>query len=96
MNTTIHIQNKVMLINNCDKTPYEIWKGIPVNFKHFRVFGRKCYIKREDDMIGKFDSQVDKGILGGYSRKRKAYKCFNLRLIRIVERINVMIDETDG
>jgi hypothetical protein len=64
--------------------------------KHFRVFGSKCYIKREDDIIGKFDSRVDKGILVGYSSKRKAYKCFNLRIIRIVESINVMIDEIDG
>jgi hypothetical protein len=46
--------------------------------------------------MGKFDSQVDKGILVGYSRKRKAYKCFNLRLNKIVERINVTNDETDG
>jgi hypothetical protein len=65
------------------------------NVKHFRVFGRKCYIKREDGRIGKFDSRVDKGILVGYSRKRKAYKCFSPRLNRIVESINVTIDETN-
>jgi hypothetical protein len=49
-----------MLINNTDKTPYELWKGRPTNVKHFRVFGSKCYIKREDGRMGKFDSQVDK------------------------------------
>jgi hypothetical protein len=59
------------------------------------VFGSKCYIKREDNKIGKFDSRVDKGILVGYSRKRKAYKCYNLRLNKIVESINVNIDETN-
>jgi hypothetical protein len=59
------------------------------------VFGRKCYIKREDNKIGKFDSRVDKGILVGYSRKSKAYKCYNLRLNKIVESINVNIDETN-
>jgi hypothetical protein len=64
--------------------------------KQFRVFGRKCYIKREDDMIEKFDSRVDKGILVGCSRKRKAYKCFNIRLNKIVESIIVMIDEIEG
>jgi hypothetical protein len=37
-----------MLRNNTDKTPYELWKGIPTNVNHFRVFGSKCYIKRED------------------------------------------------
>jgi hypothetical protein len=41
MHTTFHIQNRVMLRNNIDKTPYELWKGIPTNVKYFRVFGRK-------------------------------------------------------
>jgi hypothetical protein len=60
-----------MLINNIDKTPYELWKGRPTNVKHFRVFGSKCYIKREDGIMGKFDSHVEKGVLVGYSSTRK-------------------------
>jgi hypothetical protein len=94
VHTTVHIQNRVMLRNNTDKTPYELWKGRPTNVKHFRVFGSKCYIKREDGRMGKFDSRVDKGILVGYSSTRKAYKCYNLILNKVVERINVTIDET--
>jgi hypothetical protein len=96
VHTTVHIQNRVMLRNNSDKTPYELWKGRPTNVKHFRVFGRKCYIKREDGRMGKFDSHVDKGILVGYSSTRKAYKCYNLRLNKVVESINVTVDETGG
>jgi hypothetical protein len=57
---TVHIQKRVMLRNNTDKTPYELWKGRPTNVKHFTVFGSKCYIKREDGRMGKFDSRVDK------------------------------------
>jgi hypothetical protein len=91
---TIQIQNRVMLRNNTDKTPYELWKGRPTNVKHFSVFGSKCYIKREYGRIGKFDSRVDKGILVGYSSTRKEYKCYNLRLNKVVESINVTIDET--
>jgi hypothetical protein len=94
VHTIVHIQNRVMIINNTDKTPYELWKGRPTTVKHFRVFGRKCYIKREDDKMGKFDSRVDKGILVGYSSTRKEYKCYNLRLNKVVENINVTIDET--
>jgi transposase InsO family protein len=37
VHTTVHIQNRVILINNTDKTPYELWKRIPANVKHFRV-----------------------------------------------------------
>jgi hypothetical protein len=55
-----------MLRNNTNKTPYELWKGIPTNVKHFRVFGSKCYIKREYVEIEKFDSRVEKGLLVGY------------------------------
>jgi hypothetical protein len=94
VHTTIHIQNRVMIINNTDKTPYKLRKGGPTNVKHFKVFGSKCYIKTKDGRMGKFDSHVDKGKLVGYSSTRKAYKCYNLRLNKVVENINVTIDET--
>jgi hypothetical protein len=64
--------------------------------KHFRVFKRKCYIKREDGRMGKFEYHVDKGVLVGYSSTRKSYKCYNLRLNKVVEIINVTVDETCG
>jgi hypothetical protein len=85
-----------MLRHNNDKTPYKLWKGRPKNVKHFRVFGSKCYIKREDNRMGKFYSPMDKGVLVGYSSTRKSYKCYNMRLNKVVERINVTIDETGG
>ena len=94
MHTIVHIQNRVMLRNNTDKTPYKLWKGIPANVKHFRVFGSKCYIKREDGRMGKFDSRVDKEVLFCYSSTRKSYKYYNLWLNKVVERINVTMDET--
>jgi hypothetical protein len=96
VHTTVHIQNRVMLRNNNDKTSYELWKERPKNVKHFRVFGSKCYIKREDGRMGKFDSCVDKGVLVGYSSTRKEYKCYNMRLNKVVESINVTIDEIGG
>ena len=33
MHTLVHIQNRVMLRNNTDKNPYELWKGRPAGFK---------------------------------------------------------------
>jgi hypothetical protein len=60
VHTTFHIQNRLILINNIEKTPYELWKGRSKNVKHFRVFRSKCYKKREDGKMGKFDSHVDK------------------------------------
>jgi hypothetical protein len=59
VHTSVHILNRGMLKRNSDKIPYELWKGRPKNVKHFKVFGRKFYIKREDGRIGKLDSRVD-------------------------------------
>jgi hypothetical protein len=93
VHTTIHIQNRLILRNKNDKTSYELWKGRPANVNHFKFFGRKCYIKREDGRMRNFDSRVDKGILVGYSSTRKEYKCYNLILNKVVKIINVTIDE---
>ena len=49
-----------------DKTPYELWFGHSPSVKYFRIFGRKFYIKRDDD-IGKFDPMRNEGIFLGYS-----------------------------
>ena len=86
-----------MLRNNTDKTPYDLWKGRPANVKYFRVFGSKCYIKREDGRMEKFNSRVDKGKHTCWVLEYKeTYKCFNLRLNKVVESINVMVDEIGG
>jgi hypothetical protein len=77
VHTIVHIQNRVMLINNTDKTPHELWKGRPTNVKHFIVFGSKCYIKREDGRMGKFDSRVVKGVLFGYSMMQEHRQLIN-------------------
>jgi hypothetical protein len=70
-----------------------LWFGRPTSVKHFRVFGSKCYIKRDEDNLGKFDSISNEGIFLGYSSKKKAYKCYNIRLHKIVESANVKIDD---
>ena len=41
VHTPVHIQNKVILRNNNERTFYDLWKGRPENVKHFKVFGRK-------------------------------------------------------
>ena len=80
-------------VNN-DKTPYELWYGWPAIIKHLKIFGRKCYIKKDDNDLGKYDSITDEGIFLGYSSTRKAYRCYNKRLNKIVESANVKVEET--
>jgi hypothetical protein len=43
--------------------------------------------------MGKFDSCVDKLVLVGYSSTRKSYKFYNLRLNKVLESINITINE---
>jgi len=75
--TVVYILNRGKIRFNSDKTPYELWKGRPTYVKHFRIFGSKCYIKRDDENLGKFDSRIDEGIFLGYSLRRKTYRCYN-------------------
>ena len=95
INTTMYTMNRVQIIKGMRKKPYELWFGHSLLVKYFIIFGRKCYIKRDDD-IGKFDPRSDKGIFLGYSLKIKAYRCFNHRTKIIVECTNVKIDEKLG
>ena len=93
VHTIVHILNKAHLIPNFDKTPYELWHGKPTSVKHFRVFGRKCFIKNNDEKLGKYDARADEGIFLGYASKSKGYRCYNKILHKIVESIDVRFDE---
>jgi transposase InsO family protein len=82
MHTVVHIQNRLILRNNTDRTLYELWKGIPLNVKHSRVFGSKCYIKEKMEEWKSLTlvwtkeyllvTQVQGKVLSGYSSTRKS------------------------
>ena len=55
------------------KTPYKLWKGRKPNVKYFRIFGSTCFILKDRENVGKFDSRNDEGIFLGYSSTSKAY-----------------------
>ena len=42
------------------KTSYELWKGRKQNVKYFRIFGSPCFILKDRENVGKFDSEVKK------------------------------------
>lgn len=90
----VYYINRAKLRINSDKTPYEWWKGRLVSVKYFRIFGSKCFMKINEDSPGKFYSWVDEGIFIRYSTRRKAYKCYNNRLWKLVESIDVNINES--
>jgi transposase InsO family protein len=89
----IHVLNKAHLRPQSDKTPYELWYGRPASIKHFKVFGSKCYIKNNDENLGKYDDRDDEGIFLGYSTNSKGYRCYNKRLHKMVDCIDIKVDE---
>ena len=44
--------------------------------------------------MGKFDSRSDEGIFLGYSSTSKAYRVYNKRTKKVMETMNVVIDES--
>jgi hypothetical protein len=93
INTTVHILNKACLRPQSEKTPYELWFGRLASIKHFKVFGSKCYIKNNDENLGKYDDKVDEGIFLGYATNNKGYRCYNKRLHKLVDCIDIKFDE---
>ena len=93
VNTTCHTVNRVYFRLNTKKTPYELWKGRKPNVKYFRIFGSTCFILKDRENVGKFDSQSDEGIFLGYPSTSKAYWVYNKRTKKVMKTINVVIDE---
>src|SRR3984885_12829257 len=87
------ILNKTNVRVNSTQTPHELWNGTTPTVKHFKIFGSNCYIKNTNEQLGKLEPRADEGILLGYSPHSKAYKCYNKRLGRIVDSIDVVVDE---
>jgi hypothetical protein len=89
----VHVLNKSHLRPQSDKTPYELWYGRHASIKHFKVFGSKCYINNNDENLGKYDDRADEGIFLGYATSSKGYICYHKRLHKMVECIDVKVDE---
>ena len=52
------------------------------------------FILGNDEKLGKFEPRADERIFLVYSSRSRAYKCYNKRLRKIVECIDVVIDES--
>ena len=61
--------------------------------KYFRIFGSTCFILKNRENVRKFDAQSDEGIFLRYSSTSKAYWVYNKRTKKVMEIVNVVIDE---
>ena len=96
INTACYTVNKVYFRLGTKKTPYELWKGRKPNVKYFRIFGSACFILNDRKNVRKFNSRSDEGIFMGYSSTSKAYLVYNKRTMKVMETMNVVIDESSN
>ena len=94
VNIVCHTVNRVYFRPGTKKTPYELWKRRKSNVKYFRIFGSTCFILKDRENVGKFDSRSDEGIFLGYSSTSKAYQVYNKRTMKVMETINIVIDKS--
>ena len=94
VNIACHTVNRVYFRLGTKKTPYELWKRRKPNVKYFRIFGSTCFILKNRENVGKFDSRSDEGIFLGYSSIGKAYRVYNKRTMKVMGTVNVVIDES--
>ena len=62
--------------------------------KYFRIFGSTCFILKDRENVGKFDSRSDEGIFVVYFSTSKAYRVYNKRTMKVMKTVNVVIDES--
>ena len=94
VNTACHMVHRVNFRPGTKKTPYELWKGRKPNVKYFRIFESICFILKDRENVGKFNSQSDEGIFLGYSSTSKTCRVYNKRTMKVMETVNVVIDES--
>nr|GFB27090.1 retrovirus-related Pol polyprotein from transposon TNT 1-94 [Tanacetum cinerariifolium] len=91
--TACFTQNRLIIHNHFDRTPYELMNKRKPNIKFFRVFGCRCYILNDYEDVGKLKAKGDIGVFVGYSKESAAFKIYNKRTRKIQESMNVNFDE---
>ena len=93
VNTACRTVNIVYFRLGTKKTLNELWKGRKPNVKYFKIFRSTCFILKDRENVDKFDSRSNERIFLGYSSTSKAYRVYNKRNKKVMETINVVIDE---
>ena len=86
--------NRVYFRLGTKKTPYKLWKRRKPNVKYFRIFGSTCFILKDKENVEKFDSRSNEGIFLRYSSTSNDYRVYNKRTKKVMETVNVVIDES--
>jgi hypothetical protein len=66
-----------------DITPYKILYDFKPSIDHLKVYDSPCYVLKPEATGRKLDQKTDIEILIGYNTKSKAYKIYDLKLIKL-------------
>nr|GFA83413.1 retrovirus-related Pol polyprotein from transposon TNT 1-94 [Tanacetum cinerariifolium] len=75
--TSCFIQNRSIIHQRFDKTPYELMNKRKSNIKFFRVFGCRSYLLNDYKDVGKLKAKGDIGVFVGYSKESAAFRIYN-------------------
>ncbi|GJX09904.1 retrovirus-related pol polyprotein from transposon TNT 1-94 [Tanacetum coccineum] len=93
VDTAYYTQNCSIIHRRFNKTPYELINGKKLNILFLHVFGDLCYPKNDRTDIGKLGAKDDIGFFIGYSATSYAYRNYNRRTKKIMETMNVTLEE---
>ena len=93
VNTACYTQNRTLINKDQNKTSYEIMANKKPTVRYFHVFGAKCFILKDYEQLGKFESKAHEGIFLGYSLKSKAYRVYVIDHKKVIESMNVTFDD---
>ncbi|GBM82191.1 Retrovirus-related Pol polyprotein from transposon TNT 1-94 [Araneus ventricosus] len=92
--TIVHAKNRCEHKLTSPRTTIEIWSGFKPSERHFRIFGSLAYVHIPKFKINKLQPRAKLGILVGYSLQTKGYRIFLPNENKVIETINVYIDES--
>ncbi|KAI8124587.1 Retrovirus-related Pol polyprotein from transposon TNT 1-94 [Lucilia cuprina] len=92
VNTAVYIRNRSITKILTDKTPFEIWHGKKPNVAHFRIFGSPV-VALDKTHTKKFSAKGKDYIFVGYSTTAKAYRLFDVKERKIVDKRDVIFCE---
>ncbi|GJZ11738.1 putative ribonuclease H-like domain-containing protein, partial [Tanacetum coccineum] len=89
VSTACYVQNRVLVVNPHNKTPYELFRGLKPALNFMRPFGCHVTILNTLDHLGKFDGKSDECFFVGYSLSSKAFRVYNTRTRKVEENLHI-------
>nr|GEU63793.1 putative ribonuclease H-like domain-containing protein [Tanacetum cinerariifolium] len=93
INTACYVQNRALVVNPHNKTPYELFRGRTPALSFIRPFRCHVTILNTLDHLDKFDGKADEGFFVGYSMNSKAFRVYNIRTRRVEENLHIVFLE---